>query len=332
MGLGPRLDLRQSQSLVMTPQLQQAIKLLALSNIEIESFIGDAIAANPLLDIGSEPGDAADPDRTPDMATRTTALETSSVDRLIGEGRGADDRPLDIDPAAATPERDTGDGATGEALDASWSAEMRLGGAEDGPGIDERGTSAQTLAEHLEAQIGLAASDARLAAIARYLIGLLDDAGYLPVAMREVCEDLSIPLADGEAALVLVQSLDPTGVGARTLSECIALQAREADRYDPCMARLIDNLDLVARGEFGRLRKMCGVDEEDFADMMGELRAYDPKPGLRFGGESGGGGDTGYSYRPHPGRRLEDRAKRSDLAQAGGQPQLLCRAQEQLCR
>jgi RNA polymerase sigma-54 factor len=82
----------------------------------------------------------------------------------------------------------------------------------------------------------------------------------------------------------VVQSLDPTGVGARTLSECLALQAREADRYDPCMARLIDNLDLIARGEFARLKRMCEVDDEDFADMLGELRAYDPKPGLRFGG------------------------------------------------
>ena len=94
-----------------------------------------------------------------------------------------------------------------------------------------------------------------------------------------------MPLAEAERALEVVQSLDPTGVGARTLSECLALQAREADRYDPCMARLIDNLELVAKGEFARLRRMCEVDDEDFADMLAELRGYDPKPGLRFGGE-----------------------------------------------
>ena len=76
----------------------------------------------------------------------------------------------------------------------------------------------------------------------------------------------------------------PTGVGARTLSECLALQAREVDRYDPCMARLIDNLDLVARGEFSRLKRMCDVDDEDFAEMLAELRGYDPKPGLQYGG------------------------------------------------
>ncbi|MBB4858067.1 RNA polymerase sigma-54 factor [Novosphingobium chloroacetimidivorans] len=283
MGLGPRLDLRQSQSLVMTPQLQQAIKLLALSNLEIETFIGDALAANPLLDVGAAAADPAIGEALDVPDTRSTSLESSRVDQLIGEGRASDDRPLDLDPVATAPERDTGDG-----LDASWSSELRLGSGEDGPGIDERGALGATLVEHLEAQIGLVAPDARTAAIARYLIGLLDDAGYLPVPLREVCEDLGVPLVEGEEALAVVQALDPTGVGARSLSECVALQAREADRYDPCMARLIDNLDLVARGEFARLRKMCGVDEEDFADMLAELRGYDPKPGLRYGGESGG--------------------------------------------
>ena len=104
--------------------------------------------------------------------------------------------------------------------------------------------------------------------IARHLIGLLDEAGYLATPLREVAADLDVPLAEVERALAVVQSLDPTGVGARTLSECLALQAREADRYDPCMARLIDNLELVARGEVARLKRMCDVDDEDFADML----------------------------------------------------------------
>jgi RNA polymerase sigma-54 factor len=102
--------------------------------------------------------------------------------------------------------------------------------------------------------------------------------------LREVAADLDVPLACAEEALAVVQSLDPTGVGARTCAECLALQAKEADRYDPCMARLIDNLELVARGEFARLKRMCDVDDEDFAEMLGELRSYDPKPGLQFGG------------------------------------------------
>jgi RNA polymerase sigma-54 factor len=282
MALGPRLDLRQTQSLVMTPQLQQAIKLLALSNLEIETFIGEALESNPLLDVGSNepagPGEEAGPD------ARRTTLEGSPVDQLIGEGRGEDDRPLDIDRSAIDRDRDTGDGDRGDGGD--WSGEIRsMGAGSEGPDISERGGGSTSLADHLEAQVGPLAPDARMAGIARYIIGLLDEAGYLPASVEEIAGDLGIEIAEATAALQLVQSLEPTGVGARNLGECLALQAIEVDRHDPCMARLLENLDLLARGEMARLKRLCQVDDEDFAGMMSELRSYDPKPGLRFGGE-----------------------------------------------
>ncbi|MFN4113395.1 MAG: RNA polymerase factor sigma-54 [Sphingomonadaceae bacterium] len=265
MALGPRLDLRQSQSLVMTPQLQQAIKLLALSNLEIEAFIGEALEANPLLEAGEvsrEAGEEAPP-----------ARDEPSADLAIG-----DDSALDIDPEALDRDRDTGD--------SEWGSALSSGSGNDLPGIDERGAPGPTLADHLEAQVGAVAGDAREEVIARHLIGLLDEAGYLEAPLREVADEFDISLAEAERALAVVQSLDPTGVGARSLAECLALQAQEVDRYDPCMARLIDNLDLVARGEFARLKRMCDVDDEDFAEMLAELRSYDPKPGLRFGGSN----------------------------------------------
>ncbi|MBC2670018.1 RNA polymerase factor sigma-54 [Novosphingobium piscinae] len=280
MGLGPRLDLRQSQSLVMTPQLQQAIKLLALSNLEIETFIGEAIEANPLLELGSAAPEAV-PVETEDL--RRTTLESSPVDQLIGEGRADDDRPLDIDPAALDRDRDTGDGQ------ADWLGEARGPGSGEGLDIAERGSGEETLAEHLHAQVGPVARDPAHAFVAHALIDQLDEAGYLTVPLAEVAGDLGVSLAEAEAGLAVVQSLDPTGVGARHLGECLALQAREADRYDPCMARLLDNLELLGRGELARLKRMCGVDDEDFADMLAELRGYDPKPGLRF---ASGGGET----------------------------------------
>lgn len=278
MAMGPRLDLRQSQSLVMTPQLQQAIKLLALSNLEIETFIGEALDANPLLEIGD--GAPAEVTIVEDSDVRRTTLESSPVDQLIGEGKAEDDRPLDVDRTALDIDRDTGDG--------EWGAELRFAsGGEDGPGIDARADSAATLAEHLHAQIGAVTRDPRLAFIARHLADQLDEAGYLPLTLREVAAELGIDVDEAEQALALVQTLDPTGVGARSLGECLALQAKEADRYDPCMERLLDNLELLGKGELPRLKRMCGVDDEDFADMLAELRGYDPKPGLRF--SSGGG-------------------------------------------
>ena len=273
MSLAPRLDLRQSQSLVMTPQLQQAIKLLALSNLEIETFIGEALEANPLLEVGETASEQSDPDRESGEAP----AEPLTSDELMQRGNGEADAPLDIDPAALDRDRDTGD----------WSAGLALAGAEDGHGIEDREPDGPTLAEHLEAQVGAAARDPQTAFIARTLIRLLDEAGYLAAPLSEVAEMLGIPLAQVEEALALVQSLDPTGVGARSLSECLALQAREADRFDPCMQLLIANLDMVAHGQFAQLKRICSVDDEDFGDMLAELRGYDPKPGLRFGGGDG---------------------------------------------
>ncbi|MFM5908618.1 MAG: RNA polymerase factor sigma-54 [Novosphingobium sp.] len=281
MALGPRLDLRPKvalgQSLVMTPQLQQAIKLLALSNLEVETFIGEALESNPLLEIGERaPGEGLSGET--DLADlRRTTLEASPVDQLIGEARGGEDRPLDVDATALDIDRDTGD----------WGGAVSSYGAQDLPGIDERGTSGPTLAEHLDRQIGLSCATPREAMIARAIVDRLDDAGYLADPLRDLADSLGVPLGAVESALVLVQSFDPTGVGARNLGECLALQAREANRHDPCMARLLDNLDLLARGELPRLKRMCGVDDEDFADMLAELRGYDPKPGLRFASDGG---------------------------------------------
>jgi RNA polymerase sigma-54 factor len=277
MALGPRLDLRQSQSLVMTPQLQQAIKLLAASNLEIESFIAEALEANPLLD--TTPPAPDEPERGEVV---TVLPEDAPADQLIALGGGEGDAPLDL--ASVDRDWDTGDGEARNARDAEWGAAAGSSGGDfdDMPDWEQLRAADITLSEHLEGQIGALASDPQTAFIARHIIGMLDDAGYLATPIEEVADDLGVDLFDAKAALRLVQSLDPSGVGARNLAECIAIQAREADRYDPCMAALIANLDLVARGEVEKLKRLCRVDDEDFADMLRELRSYNPRPGLAF--------------------------------------------------
>ena len=277
MALGPRLDLRQSQQLVMTPQLQQAIRLLAASNLEIETFIGEALEANPLLDTGNATREDDGPSGEPDDIPR----EEFTADQLMAQGGGEGDAPLDIDQTALDRDRDTGDGAT--LRDAEWGSASGGGGDfDDLPGIEATRAAELTLAEHLDAQIGGLACNPREEFVARHLAGLLDDAGYLSADLREVAYDLGVDMDCVEDALEVIQMCDPTGVGARSLAECLMLQAKEADRYDPCMAALISNLDLVAKGEVARLKRLCGVDDEDFADMLRELRELDPKPGLAF--------------------------------------------------
>jgi RNA polymerase sigma-54 factor len=281
MALGPRLDLRQTQALVMTPQLQQAIKLLAASNLELESFIAEALEANPLLDIAGPGAEVPERGESADAVPEDAVAEDAASDVLMLRGGGEADAPLDL--ASVERDWDTGDGALPSARDAEWgAASASSGDVGELPDWEQRRAAEVTLAEHLAAQVGALASDPQTAFIARHIIGLLDDAGYLATPLGEIAAALGVEESVVEAALALVQSLEPSGVGARSLAECIAIQAREADRYDPCMAALIANLELVARGEFERLKRLCRVDDEDLADMLRELRGYNPKPGLAF--------------------------------------------------
>jgi RNA polymerase sigma-54 factor len=287
MSLAPRLDLRQSQSLVMTPQLQQAIKLLALSNLEIETFIAEELEKNPLLDAqsgGSEDAPDSVPEPEPDFDDVRDG-PADAAELLAGGGEATGEAALDVDFAAETFHHDGPTDSIG-GLDGSLGMTGASGGgmSEDGPDLDNLGASELSLADHLMAQAG-ATIDGSDLFIAAHLIDQIDETGYLTVPLLEVANRLGVPLARVEAVLAVIHTFEPTGVGARNLAECIALQAKEADRYDPCMARLIDNLDLVARGDMARLRRICDVDDEDLADMIRELRSYDPKPGCAYGGE-----------------------------------------------
>lgn len=276
MSLAPRLDLRQSQSLVMTPQLQQAIKLLTLSNLEIEGVIAEEIEKNPLLEAAPASDDGPTVEREPEV----TRDEPAPADELVIAGEAAGES-LDVDVAAERFDDGPGDRVSGDGLGLTGAS----GGAgEDAPDLDSFAARDVALADHLLQQAGEVLAGADLF-VAQHLIDLIDETGYLTANLLDVATRLGIPLARIEQVLGVIQTFDPTGVGARDLAECIALQAKEADRYDPAMARLIDNLDLVARGDLARLKRICQVDDEDMADMIRELRGYDPKPGCRYGGE-----------------------------------------------
>lgn len=279
MAIGPRLDLRQSQSLVMTPQLQQAIKLLALSNLEIEGFIAEELEKNPLLDTANEDqGESAQPNEDNEIED---SAEPATADALVQNGGAENEARLDIEDSALSDDSgsDAGmDGALG------MSGISSSAGGEEGPDLDLLAAAELSLHDHLLAQAGRSLSGQDYL-IAGQLIERIDEAGYLRADLLRLSHQLGVPIADLETVLEIVQGFEPTGVAARDLSECLAIQARDADRYDPAMARLIDNLDLLARGELGRLKRMCNVDDEDMADMIAELRDYDPKPGGRYGGD-----------------------------------------------
>jgi len=253
---------------VLTPQLTQAIKLLQLSNLELDAFIAEEIAKNPLLESRSdEPDEQPAGDFMADEDTGDDLPDDPGADDLIS-GSSDDDRPLDVD-------------WTSEALETdSFADVVTSGGSDEAFDFDRVQYAAASLSQHLTDQLhGYSGADGDLA---RIVAETLDETGYLAVPLDEIARLTGAPLATVERALVIVQGLEPAGVGARSLAECLALQAKAADRYDPAMARLIDNLDLLSKGRMTDLKRICGVDDEDLADMIRELRAYDPKPGCQF--------------------------------------------------
>jgi RNA polymerase sigma-54 factor len=287
MALSQRLQLRQSQALVMTPQLMQAIKLLQLSNLDLVAYVEAELERNPLLDRGvdsetapGEPTGAQSPDTTPsdDGGTGNGEFAGSSAAEDGGSQTAPDDNPDDY----LQPPRARG-GADIPAGYSEW-ASVGTGSRDDGDYNLESFVSADaTLADWLREQLTLAVADPARRMIGQYLIDLVDEAGYLSGDLAAAAEKLGTSSAEIESVLGVLQKFDPPGVFARDLAECLALQLKERDRFDPAMQALIGRLDLLARRDFASLKKICGVGEEDLADMIAEIRRLNPKPGLAFG-------------------------------------------------
>jgi len=268
MALTQRLDLRQSQSLVMTPQLQQAIKLLQLSQMELMAFVDAELERNPLLERDSEGGeDAAAPSEpAPESAPSEDSIESEAQEHWAASAGSGGDGSLDHggDPAA-------------------WqSARARPAAEDDLPGLDQTLTRPTTLRDHLLDQIHVDIRAPAERLIAFHLLDLVDDAGYLQGDLAEIADRLGAAPAAVAAVLTQLQRLDPPGVFARNLGECLALQLRERDRLDPAMQALLDNLPLLASRNIGELTRVCGVDLEDIQAMAAEIKQLDPKPGLAF--------------------------------------------------
>jgi RNA polymerase sigma-54 factor len=296
MALSQRLELRHSQALVMTPQLMQAIKLLQLSNLDLAAYVEGELERNPLLERASE-GEAPAPDSTPDGAAALPVVEGEvpageyGSQNLISEdletSRAAMENRLGTDLGNVFPD-DAGPqipraGVDQPAAYSEW-ATVGAGGRDDSDYNLEAFVSAElTLGDHLAEQLMLAIPDPVRRMIGQYLIDLVDDAGYLAGDLAGVAEKLGAPIAEVEAVLAIVQGFDPPGVCARNLTECLAIQLKERDRYDPAMAALVGRLDLLAKRDLASLRRICGVGDEDLAEMITEIRALNPKPGLAFG-------------------------------------------------
>ncbi|MFI5011493.1 MAG: RNA polymerase factor sigma-54 [Hyphomicrobiales bacterium] len=340
MALSHRLEMRQGQSLVMTPQLLQAIKLLQLSSLDLAAYVEAELERNPLLERaedesgesaavadGEGPGEASGMDAeetdwaveegaADGMADGPSSAEPSVLEGAAGEWSaesappdraeiearfGADlgevfpDEAAMAQPVPASPPIETLGVAGGSAPSAS-------GASRDGEdhNLEAYVAAPVSLHDHLIAQLGFATVSPADRLIGREIIDGIDDAGYLTLDLAELAARLGIPLPRVEQVLALVHRFEPSGVGARSLAECLSLQLAERDRLDPAMRALVSHLDLVAKRDVARLARLCGVDGEDVLDMLAELRALNPKPGLAFGGGVVQTVVPDVQVRPHP--------------------------------
>lgn len=291
MALSAKLEFRQGQQLVMTPQLQQAIRLLQFSNIELNAFVEAELERNPLLE-----REEARPEREDERGQANEAKSNDAADeseRAASENGDLDFRDdTDVDYTGSfdtevdnvypeAPVSDFGNEQVG-----SWAGVGRgAGSSADGSLPDYESFVAETpsLKDHLTAQLNLNLEGAGERMIGQHLIDMVDDAGYISGDLAELADKLGTTDATIEGILKRMQGFEPTGVFARGLAECLALQLKEQDRYDPMIKALLDNLELLAAHNLSALRKAVKVDQDELAEMILELKSLDPKPGLKYG-------------------------------------------------
>ncbi len=279
MALSARLEIRQGQGLVITPQLQQAIKLLQMSNLELEAFVETELERNPLLQRDESENEAPD----------------GPSDEAAAPAEHAADAEARADLDAAHDEASPGERATGDApevADAGGAIDWSRAGSggsfdHDGEGFEGALSREKTLSEHLHEQLSASGLSPAETVIAGILIDAIDEAGYLRADVEDVAERLGCAAALVEKVLSVVQGFDPVGVGARDVRECLMIQLKDQNRYDPAIGALLDNLPLLAKRDLAALKKICGVDDEDLRDMIAEVRGLTPRPGAAFpGGEA----------------------------------------------
>lgn len=288
MALTPRLELRQGQSLVMTPQLQQAIKLLQMSNLELQTYVESELEKNPLLERDEKREAPA-----AEMPAASEASEERDVASALKDGASTSEKlatlGTDLDNVYQGESRADAENRSAMAQGDSGWASLKSSRAvsldQDDLDFGATLTRETTLAEHLTEQMMLAIAGPADRLIGQNLIGMVNEAGYLTADTAQVAEMLGTDVAHVERVLGVLQGFDPAGVFARDLKECLKLQLKELDRLDPAMMVLVDHLDLVAKRDFAALKSLCRLDADDIRDMIAELRRLNPKPGHIFGAE-----------------------------------------------
>ncbi len=282
MALSAKLEMRQGQQLVMTPQLQQAIRLLQLSNLELTEFVDSELERNPLLEREEQSAPAKNVEEPAPSGGEASDESWLDLRKPVEDHAGGLDADFgNVFQAPGTGEPDNGGAMSGM----SWAnvTQRMHNHGDDGGDLESIAAGEVSLRTHLSDQLPLLLQSPIERLIGQYLVDLIDEAGYIQTSIESLAERLGAPLELVEGALTKLQTLEPPGIFARSLAECLALQLKEQNRYDPLMARLLDNLDLLANRNLSGLKKAVGCDMDDLIDMIQEIKRLNPKPGLKFG-------------------------------------------------
>ncbi len=286
MAFSAKLELKQGQQLVMTPQLQQAIRLLQLSNIELNQFVDTELERNPLLerDDAAEAETSVKVEADGEVDHAADGMNGAADDAWLDLAKPADTATLDTEYENVFPDTAKADLAPDIQVSGWASLRQRANGlGDDEANLEAFATAEPSLKDHLTQQMVLALKNPVERLIGHHLIDMVDEAGYFRADVETLAQKLGAPLEMVERILGVLQSLDPPGVFARSLAECLALQLKEQNRYDPQIAKLLDNLHLLGAHNLAGLKRAVGADMEELGEMIDEIKRLNPKPGLKFG-------------------------------------------------
>lgn len=272
MAITQGLHLKQSQSMVMTPQLQQSIQILQYTSLELSAHVTQMVEQNPFLENPDSNVDSIEQSHEQDGESPKIQEQDTLLDRT-------GDKWADDNVSSAVYE-DTDLAYTGVS-----NFKHNDGSAQRDP-FEELTSKEMTLREYINDQINIDIHTPHERMIAYYLTDQLDQSGYLDIEFKQVAEQLKCKPAEIKAVLKQLQGFDPAGVFATGLAECLTLQLKDRNRYDPVIGRLVEHLELVAIGDIKKLARLCKTSEEEVIEMCQEIKRLNPKPGDMFAADA----------------------------------------------
>ncbi|HXA16781.1 MAG TPA: RNA polymerase factor sigma-54 [Thermoanaerobaculia bacterium] len=270
MSLEQKLHLKLSQKLIMTPSLQQAIKLLQLSKLELQEVLNQELLENPLLEESADEAKQEDADAEAQEKTQTEE-----------EAKAAEPAP--------EKEKDSFDEIDYDAYFQDYieyGYNPRMGEEHEEFPIENTLTRPPNLTDHLAWQLGMSDASPAIKEIAAFIIGNIDEDGYLRATSEEIAAAGPYDPADVEKAIASIQSLDPIGVGARDLRECLLLQLEFLEVDNPLVETIVrDHWDLFMQRHFLQISKAIGVDMKTLEGVVEIIKHLDPKPGRKYSNE-----------------------------------------------